>query len=122
MFIPVAQLEANFLSVYYFSVLTPVLLKLGAATLVAFCICDFKQPIKASPAESVLMPPSSLLSAPTASTLPRLGDQLRHSDMLTSEQIPRNDQCNDLRLHKNPKLIKNIHIKNPNRSNELSII
>ncbi len=45
MFIPAAQLEANFLSVYYFCLLTVILLELVPATLVAFCIRESKEPV-----------------------------------------------------------------------------
>lgn len=56
MFIPAAQLEANFESVY-FCLLAAILLKLVIATLVAFCMCDSKEPMISSTNQTCIISP-----------------------------------------------------------------
>lgn len=49
MFVPAAQLEANFESVYYFCLLLAAILpKLVIATLVALCVFGSKEPVISS--------------------------------------------------------------------------
>lgn len=89
MFVPAAQLGANFESVYYFCLLADILLKLVLAT---FCICDSKEPVINSTNQTysnATIKPA--FSSRSDAALPQT--QLSASSLREIKPC-RNDQCN----------------------------